>query len=37
MAKPTEVKPQASVQCVICEFAMSKLESMLSDNATEVR
>lgn len=30
-------KAKASVQCVLCEFVMSKLEDMLTKNSTQVR
>lgn len=28
--------PQAGPECIICEFAMRELDSMLGDNATKV-
>lgn len=39
VAKPIQLKPKATSGpgCALCEFAIEKLESMLSTNATEVR
>jgi len=35
MASTVKPRVKASVQCVLCEFVISKLDSMLADNATE--
>nr|XP_054773857.1 uncharacterized protein LOC129281952 isoform X4 [Lytechinus pictus] len=35
VAKPKIKKPFASIECTVCEFAMSQLDNILSENATQ--